>query len=77
MWSQAPTTLGSTAERASLIAWCKPTILMTEPRLSKASWKREKGSEGLSQTGQRQPLLSTNSQPKPDPKALRYWNTKI
>lgn len=60
-----------------MTARCKPAVLMTEPRLSKASWKREKGSEGLGQTGRRQPLLSTNSQSKPDPETLRYWNPNI
>lgn len=70
MWSKAPTTLGSTAERASLTACCKPTMSMTEPRLSKTSWKRGKGSEGLFQVSQGSPstqkALSTDSQsPRP------------
>lgn len=55
MWAKAPTTLGSTAERASLTARRKPAMWMTEPRLSKASCKRGKGSEGFFQAGQGSP----------------------
>lgn len=56
MWSQAPTTLGSTAEKASLTARCKPAMSMTEPRLSKASWKRGNSSQGFCQAGQGNPM---------------------
>lgn len=34
----------------------KPAMWMTEPRLSKASWKRERGSEGVVQAGRGSPI---------------------